>query len=792
MKILHYSELWSHPNKKLEDHLRNCGSFSKSSFLSLNFEDNELFSEISFLIGISHDFAKSTSFFQDYLRNGHKTKYRDHSFLSSIFTFYVVKNYLNNHNVSFDSDLAIISYIVVLAHHGNLKNVSSLFTHNLETFNRDVLSNQVQDLLKSEINLSDFYEQYDINIIYFLKNIKEINHELSSRLLRFSLDSNFNNYFYILILYSTLLDADKMDASQTNEIDRVNIPSNIVDVFKQNNFKINNKGINLIREESYREVKKNISKIDLSNKIYSINLPTGIGKTLTGLSAVLKLKERIENEFNFKPRIIYSLPFLSIIDQNEHVIHDILDQNELRGNNYLLKHNHLSDLTYTIEDDGDYEDLDLNNSKILIEGWNSEIIITTFIQFFYSIFSNKNRSLRKFHNISNSIILLDEIQSIPHKYWEIINMVLKKMADYYNCFIILMTATQPLIFNKNEIIDLVENTEYYFNQFDRINYNFYLEDKLLSDFCNESIKIIQENPKKDILFVLNTIDSSRELYLQIKNYFIKTIESCYLDDLGIFHINEDIQLIYLSTNILPYQRLSRIESIKTAKKRNIIVSTQLIEAGVDIDVDIVYRDFAPLDSIIQTAGRCNRNGSRRKGEVNVISLTKENGKHFSNIYGSFLIQTTKEVLANYSVISEKDFNYVAALDYFQKVSQRKSTDDLKLLIDKLDFEKIPIKFKLIDDLLEKFDVFICINEEAEKIWEEFVDIMDNSSSFERKNDFLRIKSKFYKYVISVAKNKFGTTNIKYDIGVIYKEDLERKYDMDVGFIGGGDEDPMIW
>ena len=791
MKISCYSELWSHPNKKLEDHLKSCGSFSKSSFLSLNFENAKFFSEISFLIGISHDFAKATSFFQNYLRTGQKTKNKNHSFLSAIFTFYVVKNYLEKEKTSFESDLAIISYIVVLAHHGNLKNVSSLFGHNVETFNQDTVSKQVQDLLESEINLKGFYEQYDIDCFYFLNNIVEINQELSSNLLRFSLESNFNNYFYILILYSTLLDADKMDASQTDNIDRVNIASDIVDDFKQKNFEIPTEKINLIREESYQEVNKKISNIDLSNKIYSINLPTGIGKTLTGFSSVLKLKDKIENELHFKPRIIYSLPFLSIIDQNEEVIRSILGK-ELSGNNYLLKHNHLSDLTYTIKDGDVYEDLDLNNSKILIEGWNSEIIITTFIQFFYSIFSNKNRSLRKFHNISNSIILLDEIQSIPHKYWDIINIVLKKMADYYNCFIILMTATQPLIFKKIEIIDLVENTEYYFNQFDRIIYKFNLENKLLSDFCIESIKIIKDNPKKDILFVLNTIDSSKELYLYIKNYFSSCSESVYLDDNGIFHIGDDIQLIYLSTNILPFQRLKRIESIKTSKKRNIIVSTQLIEAGVDIDVDIVYRDLAPLDSIIQTAGRCNRNDSEEKGEVNVISLIKENGKHFSNIYGSFLIKTTKEVLDKYDVISEKDFNYIAASEYFQKVSQRKSNDDLKLLIDKLDFEMIPIKFKLIENFFDKLDVFVCINQEAIDIWDEFVSIMENSSSLDRKNNFLSIKSKFYKHVISADKTKFGTTNLKYGMGIIYKEDLERKYNLDTGFISSCDESPMIW
>ena len=116
----------------------------------------------------------------------------------------------------------------------------------------------------------------------------------------------------------------------------------------------------------------------LENRIFSIDLPTGTGKTLTAFSLVLKLKERIYNELGFNPRIIYSLPFLSIIDQNEKVFSNILDQNGLKRSNIILKHNHLSDMSYTVEGE---DDLSIDKSKILIEAWNSEIVVTTFIQF---------------------------------------------------------------------------------------------------------------------------------------------------------------------------------------------------------------------------------------------------------------------------------------------------------------------------------------------------------------------------------------------------------------------------
>lgn len=793
MKILPYTDLMSHPNKKLENHLKNVADFSYDVFNFLEIENKELFSNISFLIGLTHDFAKSTSFFQTYLSDHTKKENTQHSFLSAIFTYYVVKNYLDKNNINFESNLSIISYIVVLAHHGNLKDITKLDDYNEKKINSKMVLKQIEDLKSSDDNLSKFYDDFEIDFFRFFDEFDEISEGITDELLIFSFEGNIDNYFYILLFYSSLLDADKMDASESKRINRENIPGDIVDIFKKNNLRDSKDNINKTREEAYQEVNGNILNMDLNERILSIELPTGIGKTFTGVSAALKLKERINNELNFNPRIIYSLPFLTIVDQNSDIISSILNESSLNGSNFLLNHNHLSDMNYK---SNDLENYDISNSKILIEGWNSEIIVTTFIQFFYSIISNKNKSLRKFHNITNSIILLDEIQSLPYKYWKIINLFFKKLVYKYNCWIILMTATQPYIFKENEIKSLVDNVDYYFNKFDRVNYNFNLDSQNFEDFKKEFVDKISNDLKNDYLVVLNTINSSKELYEFIKDYYSVMDYDIYLDDCnGICYIGDDIQLIYLSNNIIPKHRLEKINAIKESNRQSIVISTQLIEAGVDIDVDIIYRDLAPLDSLVQTAGRCNRSGNKEKGIVNVISLKNENGKSYSSfIYDSLLLNKTKEVLTSLNQISEKEFNLAAAKNYFKLIYNSGTQDDYLIkIIENLRFPEIPSNFKLIEEDIQKVDVFVVINSEAKLLFEKYNDIINNYKGFDRKNEFLKIKNKFYKYVISVDETKIGSANNLCNDEIFYigENDVFRKYDLDTGFKPEDDENPFI-
>ena len=793
-------KLKSHPQKLLKTHLTNVATFSRETILNKEIKNKELYSNISFLIGMSHDFAKSTTYFQNYLEDHVKTEKARHGLLSSIFCYYCVKSYLKSNNIENFEHIAPISWLVVLRHHGNLKNIRGIDGESEKLKDLDLVKKQLTDIEMSNIEeINQIYGKLDIDVSSFFKEFENVVKNIKKDLRKLSKGKNIDPYFLTLFFYSILLDADKMDASGTRIPKRVEISEEVVDNFKKWKFGEIKTEMDKVREDSYKEVMNSLNYLDLEkDRILSLNLPTGCGKTITAFSFSLKLRKIIKNKYNFMPRIIYSLPFLSIIDQNAEVMSEILchfdsetcESKELFSN-ILLKHHHLSDMSYKTEEE---LEVSANQSHLLTEGWYSEVIVTTFIQFFYSLITNKNRSARKFHNMVNSIIILDEIQSIPHHYWELFNNTLKYLCKEFNCWVILMTATEPLIFKENEEIkSLIPNKEKYFSKFNRLNYTFDLQTCDFEDFKGLIWDRIVSEPKKDIMVVLNTINASQELYDYIK---CRIGEDIYIDSEGIA-LSKNMQLMNISTLIIPDHRLKRIKRIKEhSDRRNIIVTTQLVEAGVDISVDIIYRDMAPLDSIVQTAGRCNRSSERGKGSVVVVNLRDSKGKLFySYIYNSVLINATYDVINNNYLTEEKEFNLSSVPKYYKYLLERGSQDKSSELINyirKLNFSDIKHEFKLINNGYEKIDVFVEIDEIAGEIWEKYQEIRTIENRFERKEAFSAIKADFYNYVISVDPKKLGKTVMDSEwLGYICMTDLSRKYDLETGFISHKEEDVFI-
>jgi CRISPR-associated endonuclease/helicase Cas3 len=797
------SELKSHPKKPLEVHLLNVAKFSKERVLEKHIETKELYSQIAFLIGVSHDFAKSTTYFQKYLFDHESTEFARHGLLSAVFGYYAVNEYINNNHSDEFWFFAPITWIVTLRHHGNIKNIMGMDGEAKKLkYDLKPLKKQLLDIKENNLEeLSLMYSQWGIDVEKFLLEFDKIISKIKKDLKKLSRGEGPENYFLILFFYSILLDADKLDASETEIPDRVAISDDLVDKFKKLKFGNNTSGINEIREESYLEVINSLNQLDLGNeKILSINLPTGCGKTLTGLSFSLKLRKKIEKEMGFSPKIIYSLPFLSIIDQNANIFSEILSLNGPKSeknvkSNLFLKHHHLSDVSYITSDEQNNElEMDVGKSKLLIEGWYSEVVVTTFIQLFYSLITNKNRAARKFHNIVNSIIILDEIQSVPSEYWESINLILKYLSQQLNCWIILMTATEPLIFkSEDEIKPLVSQREKYFNEFNRIDYEFNLEIEEFDDFKEIVWNEIISKPEKDVMVVLNTINSSQELYGYLRDKLEGNIS---LDEIGIANV-DNTQLINLSTLIIPEHRLKRINKIKkSGGKRNIIITTQIVEAGVDISVDIIFRDIAPLDSIVQTAGRCNRNNDCEKGVTKIFVLKDRSGRNLSSyVYNSTLISATHDVIDGKTTVEEKDFNLSSVPMYYNFVLERGSQEKSRNLvecIEKLEFSEFRKEFKLIGGDYEKIDVFIEADETAQKLWEKYKQLSEIENRFQRKEEFLKIKPKFYNYVISVNLKKLGTVVLNSEwLAYLDFESLSRKYDLETGFIPNNQEDVFI-
>lgn len=771
---LHSSNIYSHKGKMLEQHLINAAELSNFFWDEKQiklFKKNDLL-DILQIINLSHDIGKSTKYFQEYLmfNKCEDKKLTYHSLFSAVCSYFLVKNYLKSKNIN-DNLLPFFSFLVIKKHHTDLGNV--IDDAIVDEKEISLLKQQLSNIDETKFNILVNNIKFDVSLKDINEWIDQIKTELRDikKQIRKLIDlKDITNYLKVNLIYSLLLDSDKSEVviNDKNTLVRDNsLSDNLVDNFNKTQL-WDNSFINSLRNEAYGDV---INKdIDLNKRIYSINLPTGLGKTLISLSFALKLRGKIHSKNNVFPRIIYSLPFLSIIDQNFSVFEEVLKSNKINLNNtILLKHHHLSEIFY-LKNNIEFED---DMAKILIEGWNSEIIVTTFIQLFHTLISNKNKSLRKFHRLANSIIILDEIQSIPIKYWLLIKEILKALSEQFNSYIVFVTATEPLIFSRNEVIQLADKNKY-FSKLDRLTLIPQVEENLkIEDF----FKKLQIDEQKNYLFIFNTIENSaKKFYKLIKE-------------------NKE-NICFLSTQIVPKERLKRIKDIKD-KKYKIVISTQLVEAGVDIDFNIVYRDLAPLDSINQSAGRCNRNNNK-KGTMFITSLLDENGRNFSSyIYDPVLINITRELLIKYKKIEEKDFLNIIN-EYYNKAEEKMSSDESRVLLDaiyKLQYDSSDNSpsienFNLIEQDYSKYDVFIEIDEEAKGIWNEYLNIKNINDIFKRKKCFDSIKPLFYQYVISVQKNCENIPPEEAGFRYVPKNCLQDYYDIETGYIIRGGS--IIW
>ncbi len=395
------------------------------------------------------------------------------------------------------------------------------------------------------------------------------------------------------------------------------------------------------------------------------------------------------------------------------------------------------------------DEFDAQKSQFLIETWQSEIVVTTFVQLLETIFTNDKAKLLKLPNLMNAIIILDEVQQINYKLWPLIRQAFTTLGEKYNCYFLLMSATQPLIFEPGkEITEVVPNYERYFKFFNRTKLINRTENSVSFDeFTEDVMNYLDDYPDRDILIILNTKQKTRELF--------EALVATHSDDNEIY---------YLSTLITPYERKKIIKLIKSkdGKKRRIVVSTQLVEAGVDISVQTVFRAQAPLDSIIQAAGRANRYNEKSDPAEVYIYQIDELQKASSLIYGRDLLIKTSNVFKGTKSIEENDFLQLIQR-YFVEVHRQSLnvTSEIQEAITKLKFETVG-NFKLIDEQNSE-SVFLQLNPQAVELWENFVSIFsdDNLSKFEKKAAFAKIRAKFYDYVINVPV-PYGQKEIDFD------------------------------
>lgn len=401
--------------------------------------------------------------------------------------------------------------------------------------------------------------------------------------------------FWIRMLFSCLVDADylnteefmlekqrELSVSLKTLCDKVLLKA---DKFLNSAMDKKASPLNMNRNEVLRSC---LNKACLKKGFFRLTVPTGGGKTFASLAFAFK-----HAHINEMKRVIYVIPYNTVIDQNAEVIGKIV------GEENVLEHH--SDVEYDFVD-GKYDTI--SQRKITAtENWDAPLIMTSSVQFFESLFSNKSSKCRKLHNLANSVIILDEAQMLPQKYMRACVAALEELVENYGVSVVLCTATQPAldIFlpRKPNIEELADDLPGLFSFFKRAEF---IE---LGQLPNDNL-IEMMLKEKQALCIVNSRKHAQVLYERLKS----SAE-------GVYH---------LSTLMCPKHRRATLAKIKARldnKGRCLLVSTSLLEAGVDIDFPIVLRAHSGLDSEIQAAGRCNREGELGLNGGKVYLFTPE-------------------------------------------------------------------------------------------------------------------------------------------------------------------------
>ncbi len=354
--------------------------------------------------------------------------------------------------------------------------------------------------------------------------------------------------------------------------------------------------------------------------VYCLPVPTGGGKTLSGLAYALEFcRQHPETE-----RIIYVSPFISITEQNAQVFREAIGNDE-----WILEHHS----SVVRDDKEDSEDSRHRCSYRFEINWEEPFICTTFVQFMNTLFSDQSASIRRMHRLTNAVVIIDEVQSMPVKCVHTFNYMISFLNAVCNTNIILCTATQPTLADAqcpvcySEPKNMIDNSEEWYRKFERVRIetpaNKYTFETLGAEIAEQTAAY------SSILVVLNTKSAVRKLYEVLRA--------------------RNVNVAYLTTNLCAEHRSDRISSIKkelgNPAKSIVAVSTNLIEAGVDISFACVYRSMTGLDSLAQTAGRCNRNGEMDFGIVRLIELEDEHTGNILELQQN--IRITRNVLRQY-------------------------------------------------------------------------------------------------------------------------------------------------
>lgn len=491
---------------------------------------------------------------------------------------------------------------------------------------------------------------------------------------------DFSLSMFIRMLYSCLVDADFLDTEffmKQGETGRSSGESmaNLLNKLEQHvSGWLANDNLDTVNGRRTEILVNCLEKGESGKGLFRLTVPTGGGKTIASLA--FALRHAVKNRMD---RIIYVIPYTSIIEQNAKVFSDILGKENVLENHYNV----------------DYEsDEELKPMYLASENWDKPVIVTTNVQFFESLFANKSSKCRKLHNIANSVIIFDEAQMLPNDYLKPCVAAMEELIDHYKASIVLCTATQPALqqFFRNDMqaVELCPGLDEQFQFFKRVS---------LQDLGCISANELVEGLKKEeqALCIVNTKKRAQSIYKA-------------LEDEGVYH---------LSTSMYPNHRKHVLEIIREHLKEGlkcIVISTSLVEAGVDLDFQAVYRQLAGVDSIIQAAGRCNREGERLAEESKTYIFRLDEREYVPG-------QRQQIAAAKDLIEDERDITSLEAIaEYFNMLYhfRGEGLDKKNILAEfrrgRYPFAKVGKEFKLIEENTKT--IFINREEQADEILRE--------------------------------------------------------------------------
>jgi CRISPR-associated endonuclease/helicase Cas3 len=521
--------------------------------------------EWGWLAGLWHDLGKCSEAFQKRLRGGPRV---DHSTAGAKFAAL-------RPNVA-EAQLGKLLAYIIAGHHGGLPNGAA----------------DGQSGLKDRLNS---------NPPEYQACVPTLDEPLPTSL-PFTFNeqrAGFQIAFFIRMIYSCLVDADFLDTEQFVDSEKArwredypkleDLKGKLTSYLAELQSKADKAPINAIRSEILRSCQE---KAAMEPGLFSLTVPTGGGKTLSSLAFAMKHAARYGMR-----RIIYVIPYTSIIDQNAEEFRKAL------GVNAVLEHHS------NFEPQGKLPEDMAARHELAAENWDAPVIATTSVQFFESLFAAKPSRCRKLHNLASSVIILDEAQMIPLKYLQPCLEAIRELAAHYHASVVLCTATQPAVTNVDvdwglPVREIMTDPKKLATakEFQRVRAE-YVGRLSNAELCDR----LAAEPQ--VLCIVNSKADARNIYSELKARGVSSIH-------------------HLSTRMRPEHRKRKLEEIRRDLKEGKtcrVLSTQLIEAGVNLSAPVVYRTVAGIDSLAQAAGRCNRHGELRPKLGRLIIFLPESG-----------------------------------------------------------------------------------------------------------------------------------------------------------------------